>query len=336
MVEGPAMPILRINATSAGLTLHNTPQPAARKLRSMAALPGPAIIMVHGYKYDPNTIEHCPHRKIFSAGTTSWPARLGFHKGDAEEGLGIALGWFARGSLKQAHARAAELGQSIAIIVALLRAHRPHRPVHVIAHSIGSEVALSALAHLPLGAIDRMVLLTGASYSGKALKLLNTPAGRSVEVLNVTSRENDIFDAGFECLVRPETRNDCAIGQGIQAHNVANVQLDCDATLQILNQLGFSVASSGKRVCHWSSYRRAGVMALYSAFMRAPENMPLEHLARCLPAVPEPRWSRLFAKPTRTHRPKEISLALDARTVSSGRPPLATVFSTGHRNGPTY
>lgn len=290
------MPLLRINASADGITLHGSPQPAARRLCAMAARPGPAIIMVHGFKYAPGSSLHCPHRKIFGRGPHSWPRHLGFEGSSPDEGLAIAFGWQARGSLKSMHQRAADLGESIAVIVALLRAHSPARPIHIIAHSLGSEAALNALAHLPQGAVDRIVLLTGASFAGSAATLLNTPAGRAAEVLNVTSRENDLFDAAFERLVPAAQSGDRAIGQGIAAPNVANIQLDCHGAIAGLSQMGFDVGTASKRVCHWSAYKRPGIMQFYNSFLRSPDRFPLTGLQRILPTEVAPRWSRLFAR----------------------------------------
>lgn len=293
------MSLLRINANPEGLTLHETPQPASKRLHAMASRSGPAIIMLHGYKYAPDTTSHCPHQKIFGTGQHSWPRQLGFDGTSYEEGLGIAFGWHARGSLKAMHNRAAQLGESVAMIIAMLRAHTPHRPVHVIAHSLGTEAALNALARLPKGSVDRMILLTGASFAGHAMEMFDTPAGKTVDVLNVTSRENDIFDAGFERVVRSSRKGDRAIGQGIPAPNVATLQLDCQRTMSGLDALGFPVGPTRKRICHWSSYKRPGVMTLYSAFLRTPDHLPFDALRKSLPTQTDRRWSRLFAHPSR-------------------------------------
>jgi pimeloyl-ACP methyl ester carboxylesterase len=290
------VPLLRINATATGLALHDTPQLARFRLCRMAARPGPAIVMVHGYKYAPGSAGHCPHQKIFGSSSQGWPAGLGFGSGDWQEGLCIALGWYARGPLRKVHRRAGQLGESIATVVAMLREHRPERPVHVIAHSLGSEAALNALQYLPAQAVDRMILLTGASHKSHAEAMLGTPAGRSAEVLNVLSRENDLFDAVFERLVTSSRSGDCAIGQGIDAPNALNLQIDCAETLSALGSLGLPVAPPARRVCHWSAYNRPGVMALYNRFLRSPDMTSLATIGALLPQRPSPRWSRLFAR----------------------------------------
>lgn len=289
------MPILRINATDAGLTLMDTPVPPRHRLFEMATHPGPAIIMIHGYKYAPGVAGHCPHQKIFGEQAHSWPTALGFNGTCPNEGLGIAFGWNARGSLRQVYARARELGESLATIIALLHRYAPQKQVHIIAHSMGTEIALSALPYLPAGAIDRMVLLTGASFGTQAAAMLRTRAGQTTEVLNITSRENDVFDAVFERILPAPIAKDSAIGNGIAVPNALTMQIDCPQTLVGLHRIGIEIAPSTRRVCHWSAYKRPGIMNLYSQFVRTPAAFPLHRLEAAMPSTQDPRWSRLWA-----------------------------------------
>lgn len=302
------MPMLRINATPAGLKLKGSEQYSRQDLRNAADLPGPAIIMVHGYKYHPGHSRHCPHQKLFGTAAHHWPARLGICADNRGDALGIGLGWYARGPLRAVHARATALGDNITRIVKALKTQRPSRPVHVIAHSLGAEAALTSLGALPAHAIDRMVLLAGASYTRHAQNMLDTPAGRTVEILNVTSRENDLFDVAFEHIVRPERTGDRAIGQGIPTANVVNIQIDCAETLRGFRELGFPVTPPMRRICHWSGYKRSGVMALYREFLHRPGNLTLERLNGAIPAQATPRWSRLLALPSRSLRTPDIAL----------------------------
>ncbi|ABG31546.1 alpha/beta hydrolase [Roseobacter denitrificans] len=330
------MPLLRINATPSDLALHDTSTGLRRRLRALAAAPGPVVIMVHGYKYAPASPDHCPHRKLFGEAEHSWPAALGFKGVHPAEGLAIAFGWYARGSLRSVHQRAAQLGTQLAHVIARLKTHAPQRPVHIIAHSMGSEAALSALAHLPTGAVDRMVLLTGASYANRASKLLETPAGRSARVLNVTSRENDLFDAAFERLVKPEHPGDHAIGRGIRAQNAVTLQLDCQQTITGLHQIGLPISPRSKRICHWSAYKRPGVMQLYARFLRDPEILRLAQLKAILPETPAPRWSRLLQMPGQIRIPQDFDLSHRTHQVGSGvRLPNATCLRSD-KNEPAY
>jgi len=286
------MPIVRINAEGTAPQLHRHRSPASEHLRRIGATPGPVIVMIHGYKYQPHHPVHCPHMGMMSRApvchTPSWPRWLGFEAGHADEGLAVAFGWSARGALWHAQRRAVEAGRALAQILSELHDIQPERPMHVIAHSMGTEVALEALYHLPPGVIRRILSLTGACFASRVTDALETPAGRVVEFFNMTSRENDVFDAMFEWLVTPPARGDRAIGQGLVAPNALTVELDCPDTLDRLETLGAPIAPSARRVCHWSSYTRPGVMRMYNAMLRQPELWSLPHLRAALHKDPAP------------------------------------------------
>ncbi|MDW3222892.1 MAG: alpha/beta hydrolase [Paracoccaceae bacterium] len=290
------MPVLRINATHEKLQMHESTMAVPDVLVAESHKAGPIVIMIHGYKYIPNDPVHCPHRKIFSASEQGWPKQLGFLTGQPNEGLCIAFGWFARGPLRQAHRRATKLGENLASLINNLRTIAPDRPIHVIAHSLGSEIALSALEHLNAHKVERMLLLTGASFHSKARDMLNTPAGLSTELFNVTSRENDLFDLAFEHMVTAPELHDRAIGQGLSAPNAVNLQLDCDKTLDAFALLGLPVARAQRRVCHWSAYQRPGIMALYTEILRNCDTFTQSRLAGLLPSAAAPRWSRFLPR----------------------------------------
>ncbi|MCV3270374.1 alpha/beta hydrolase [Roseobacter sinensis] len=311
------MPLLRVNATEDGLHKHGCRSEALPEIAELSGqTPGPAIVMIHGYKYDPADIAHCPHRKLFGANGADWPRALGFGAAAADEGLGIAFGWHARGPLKQVHRRASALGPALADVLHALKAADPRRPVHLIAHSLGSEIALAALAHLPARAVDRMLLLTGASFATVAEQMLATPAGRTTEVFNVTSRENDLFDLAFETLVGFGHGANRAIGQGINRPNVANIQLDCDRVLTSLARMGVRVASAERRVSHWSSYTRPGIMAFYTSLLRQPQSLSFHDLHRALPSSMAPRWSRFALTPLAA---AVCRVASDTAVVAKGK-----------------
>ena len=292
------MPLLNVNATATGLSLHATSWSADTRICDLARGPGPAILMVHGYKYAPGSARHCPHQKIFRAGRGAWPAALGFDGQTPQEGLGIAFGWYARGPLAKVHSRARHLGWHLARIIRMLHKTHTDRPIHLIGHSLGVEVILNALPNVPEAAVDRMILLSGASYQSDALNMLASPAGRRADVLNVVSRENDVFDAAFERLVPRRVFADRAIGDGLDAPNVVNLQIDCNASLRALASLSLGIAPARNRICHWSTYRRAGAMTLYNEFLRRPSSLKPDHLRQVLPDQLQPRWSRLKPKLT--------------------------------------
>ena len=266
------------------------PEPVAA-LPDLDRVDGPVIVMIHGYKYQPGHPVHCPHLNLLSEGSTGadgWPGRLGFSAGGS--GLAIALGWPARGALWQAQSRARTAGRALATLLGATR-----RPVHVIAHSLGLEVALEALHHVPAGRIGRILSLTGACYAGRVAAALDTPAGREAEFFNITSRENDAFDFLFERLVAPPCAGDRAIGLGLTGTNVLTLQLDCPRTLKHLARLGIHIAPARRRICHWSSYSRPGVMEFYADLLRRPEHLSMAALRAGLPPAPAPRWSGLLA-----------------------------------------
>ncbi|MGD9864479.1 MAG: alpha/beta hydrolase [Pseudodonghicola sp.] len=299
------MAIVRINATGERAELHRGSEPAEQALRRAGAAPGPAVVMIHGFKYLPGHRIHCPHRHILALQpealpwrSPSWPRQLGFGAGLRDEGVAVAFGWQARGALWTAQRRAVEAGRALAQVIATLHDQAPERPVHVIAHSLGTELALEALHHLPRGAVGRIISLTGASYRSRAQAALDTEAGCTAEFINVTSRENDPFDFLFERLIAPPQPGDRAIGHGLEAPNAITLQLDCPGTLAHLDRLGAAIALPERRICHWSSYMRPGVLQFYKDLLRRPESLPLGLIRHGLPQEPAPRWSRLIAPPS--------------------------------------
>lgn len=298
------MPVIRINAQGADPVLHGTGACALSALSDAAEGSGPIIVMLHGYKFLPGHPVHCPHGHILSLDdanpcpkAVSWPVRLGFGAGDPDEGLGIAFGWHARGSLRAVYDRATDAGVALARVIRALRTVAPARPVHAIGHSMGARVILQSLAHLERGDLSRLVLLAGAEYRSTAEAMLDTPAGRACAVINVTSRENDLFDFLFERLVPAPRRGDAALGAGLMpAEGRLTLPIDNTGLLDWLARRGIALAPPQTVVCHWSAYRRAGVFDLYDTLLRRPEALPLATLAAAVPDTNAPRWSRLRAR----------------------------------------
>ncbi|KEJ90021.1 alpha/beta hydrolase [Sulfitobacter donghicola] len=266
------MPLLRINATAQGLALHGSVQSAKAVLSRAANGQGPVVIMVHGFKYSPFDENHCPHERIFHA--DHWPHALDLAQ---ENTLGIAFGWNGRGGLRHAYCTAHEQAGQLA---QLIKTFTGNRPVHLIAHSLGATLVLAALPYLHDGDVGRIVLLSGAAHLGLAHHALRTPAGKTCELFHVTSRENALFDHAFEHMI-PDTG---AIGRGLDLPQAISVRIDCPRTLGMLETLGYQLAPPQRRICHWSSYTRPGVMALNAALLSGA--LPLHFLKEAVPPRP--------------------------------------------------
>ncbi len=228
----------------------------------------------------------------------SWPRGLGFGSGVTREGLGIAFGWQARGTIWKAYARALFAGQALANLIDMVHRAAPERDVHMLGHSLGARVILCALPHMPKNAVRRIILLNGAEYASHAQTALESNAGKTAEIINVTGRENDVYDFILEKLIRSPHRGDHTLGQGIpDVPNTLNLQMDHPRTLQALLRCGFRIAQPTSRMCHQSSYMRPGVFNLYRSLLRRSGDIDLAHLRQVLPQGIEPRWSRIFARP---------------------------------------
>ncbi len=289
------MTLIKINAGRA----------ESHSIAHRASATGPVIVMIHGYKYAPDHPQACPHDLLLSLTprascdrVISWPRRLGFGS-QTSQGTALAFAWPARGTLGQAYRRAGEAGLHLAREIAALKAANPARPVHIFAHSLGARVALSALPHLKERDVGRIILLTGAEFRDRAALAMASPAGRTVEVLNITTRENDLFDLMAERCLSPFRIWRRALGHGLRdPHaNWLDIEIDQPETIAALRGFGFSLAQPARRICHWSAYLRPGLFPFYQALLRRPEQLPLPVLRTALPERHHRRWTRLLAPP---------------------------------------
>lgn len=278
-------------------------------LRQAASLPdgAPTVIMVHGYRFSPDHPRYDPHRHILALDPDvahrrilSWPRALGFDNTTApDQGLAIAFGWRARGTLRGAYHRAGLAGWQLAQLIATISAPAK-RQIALIGHSLGARVILSALPHIPGKMVGRIILLAGAEFRNAAAAALDSPAGQTAEVLNITSRENDIFDFGLELFVAAARQQALGLGLREPHPNWIDIQLDDLETLRMLASLGFPMNSQAARMSHWSPYLREGVFDFYRTALFQPWALPLNLLRRRLPGAIQPRWSRLLAAPVLT------------------------------------
>lgn len=298
------MPLLKINADRGQPFLHGPGDLDTALRAAVRALPAdaPVIILIHGYRFSPTRKACDPHRHILSLTPTpgcrkaiSWPRHLGFGRDTADEGLCIAFGWEARGSIWRAWEAAAQAGTALADLVRRLRALR-RAPVDILCHSLGARVGLCAVSWLAAGSVGRVVLMAAADYRSHVRGVLDTPAGRTAEFVNVTSRENDPFDAAMEWLIRAPAAGDRALGDGLGQGfaNWLDLQVDCPETLEVLRDLGYRIAPPSRRVCHWSAYLRPGLFRVYGDLIRDRDLLPLDRLAGLLPGSAAPRWSGLW------------------------------------------
>jgi hypothetical protein len=322
--EPGSMPLLRVNLTRDGHRIAGRrpgdPAGMAVLRNRLSALPSgaPVIVMVHGYKFSPGRLAHTPHRHILAARPArhhrkapSWPRHLGFCREDAAEGLCIAVGWEARGTIWHAYAEAGRAGAAFADLISAIRRHHPS-PVNAICHSLGARVVLASLADLDPGDLGRAVLLAAAEFADRAAAAVATPAGRTVEIVNVASRENDIFDALLGLFLRPLSVSGSALGHGLPSAqpNWLDLTIDDERTRDRLLSLGLPLPPPSRRVCHWSGYLRPGMFALHRALLRDPDTLPLAVLRA---ALAQSRQKPTDAEATRTDcRRGPTGIALEA------------------------
>ncbi|RYH11540.1 alpha/beta hydrolase [Tropicimonas sp. IMCC6043] len=279
------MPLVRVNVEGDRLTAPEQVQGELHAALTRTSPGAPVVVMIHGYKFSPAFEPHSPHSHILSLSPArddwkalSWPRALGLGSDAKDEPLCIAFGWEARGSLWHAYERAAKAGRALAALIVLVRRLRPEISVDVLAHSLGCRVALSALPHLPARSMGRAVLMAPAELRSRAIARLDSVAGRSVEVLSITSRENGVYDRLLEWLLAPLRFGDRSLGAGLShlADNWIDVNIDHRDTRAALASCGFPVPASDKRICHWSVYLRPGLFPFYRAVLH--RKIPLNTL----------------------------------------------------------
>lgn len=300
------MALLRVNARGDVPQLHTAPDwPVDLALAgALRALPpgAPVAVLIHGYKFSPWRPAHDPHTHIFALGPTrrcrkarSWPRGLGFSARGTADGLCIAFGWDAKApvdalGLPAIHARAPGAAVALTRLLDMIAELAPERRVDLLAHSLGARVALLAMAALRRPVVGRAILMAAADYRSSARAALANPVLAGADVINVISRENDLYDFLFQAAVAAPRPGDAPLGQGLPGApgRWVDLPIDCDATLGALAQTGIAVAPPGRRACHWSGYLRPGMFDLYGALIRDRAAWPAARLRALVAAPPRP------------------------------------------------
>lgn len=304
--------------------------------RQIARLPdgAPIVILLHGYRYDPDRRPSDPHRHIFAfrettacRKTRSWPLGLGFTRHADAGGLCIGFGWPARLShvdtlLRSGRTGFAEVyraapfyGGQLACLVNLIHRMAPGRRLDIVAHSLGARVALSALPRLER-APGRMILLGAAEYRSEARRFLDAsgPEGHP-EIYNITARFNDLYDTMFEIFAPRQEAADRALGAGLPDAPAGwiDIQIDRGDVTAWINDRGIPLRTAITRFCHWGFYTRGGAFGLYRAILGHQPGWDIETLRRapCF-AVQEPRWSRLGPRRNAGAAPGTMARSMDS------------------------
>jgi pimeloyl-ACP methyl ester carboxylesterase len=279
------VPILRLNTGPDGPVLARaTGDMRAALADALAGLPAdaPVVVLLHGLRYSPFRRDHDPHGHIFGLGprpdcwkAVSWPRKLGFGRGRAEEGLCIPFAWDGALRLGAGYRRAGQAGVQLAQVLDMIATLDPARRIDLFAHSLGARVALKAMKRTS-ARIGRVILLTPAEFCGPARAALASPAGQGAEVIQIAPRENRVFDHLFQ-LTAPRRRwGDVALGlRAPKARNWVTLSISHAGHRAHLQALGFAIAPPRSRICHWSGYLRPGVFTLYRALLRQREAVPL-------------------------------------------------------------
>jgi pimeloyl-ACP methyl ester carboxylesterase len=252
---------------------------------------GPVVIMLHGYKYDPDVPNANPHRLLFAFDpyhsgkrTTSLPRQLGLNQKGT---LAVGFAWRARGTIWHAHRNAARAAHDLGALIRQIKRLGPNRQVHIVAHSLGARVALCALEHLDKGDVGRMILITPAAFECELRKAQQTPAGQTVEIINVRARANLFFDL-LLWLALPHWGYTMSFGR-LRCQNMLDLVIDHNTTLNGLETAGFAMTRPNARICHWSGYLRQDICAVYQALLHRPQTTPLPYLQALIDAKPSSR-----------------------------------------------
>lgn len=265
------------------LSITQNRRPTDRQLDAALGLvrkDAPIVIMLHGFKYDPEVAARDPQHHIFALNprlgvkrAVSWPRRFGLL---GDQGLAIGFGWHARGTIWQAHQQASQAGQDLAQLIARLHAKGAARKINIVAHSLGARVALQAVQQAQRNSIGRVIMIAAALFEHELQSGLRSAAGQTAEFFNVRSQANTAFDLMLRLALPHWGRT---VGSGrVQSDQLLDVAIDDRYTQEALQALGFGAGKTRSRICHWSGYLRDDTCKLFSALLHRPKETPLRYL----------------------------------------------------------
>ena len=165
------------------------------------------------------------------------------------------------------------------------------------------------MRYLPLTDGDRREMLGAIGVDDIDDLFVDVPESArrdGLEIFNVISRQNDLFDALFECAApRPAGLPSGALGRaglGARRPDWVDLQLDGPGFERWLATRGARLGPAGARICHRSFYARPNAMAFYARILRDRARWSIGAMrADGLPEALCPRWSRLAPRrdPTR-------------------------------------
>ena len=156
----------------------------------------PPIVMVHGYNHDPRKAKHNPHVNVFRQWRNMLENPVHFDFGWYSAMMGLKGWWQARRNgyrltYYYGYDRLApEAANCLGVLLERIG------PCQILAHSLGSRVALQALTGFSHQAM-RVVLLNGAEHHGTDEKpgaRQAAEASPGVEFFNICVQEDDVLN----------------------------------------------------------------------------------------------------------------------------------------------
>ena len=232
-------------------------------------IPGPAVVLVHGYSFDPT---RPGADNPFETQFMEWKRALGDRRY-------VEFGWYsaprtARGILdawRNGHAttygRAWSLAEQAGGLLAAIL-NEASGPVSIVAHSLGTRVACEALNRTLPGKVGRVLFWNGAEYVRNARR--TAIARPDILFLNVAARCDDVLERLGDVFAPGSGR--CVGNDGLAPDAPANwtdVFLDDSASRDWAAATGASLRGDDPRSIgdHRESFRHRGNWPLYRAFL---------------------------------------------------------------------